>query len=113
LQAALLVEIEDQNRLTEELTRWESLEGAALRLRIADRSFPAALVTCRPEDRALGAAHWVQFRIDPATRPLLKTFRQPAYFEVEHEGYQHASAPLSDDLRQSLIEDLEMSDRDE
>jgi hypothetical protein len=54
----------------------------------------------------------VQFVIDAAGRRLLADFRQPAFFAIEHPNYPHQSPPLSDDVRQSLLEDLEMSDRD-
>ena len=35
-----------------------------------------------------------------------------AYFALSHGEYRHESAPLSEEVRQSLLEDLEMSDRD-
>ena len=72
----------------------------------------AELITCRPEDRSIGAAHWVQFTLPPAERPLLGDLRRTAYVEVAHGSYRHVSAPLSDDVRQSLLEDLQLSDRD-
>ena len=112
LQAALLIDIADESRLTEELANWQSLRGEALQLRLDDRAYPANLLTCRPEDRAIGAAHWVQFVLDPDGRNLLADFRRRAWFTLAHPGYQHDSGPLSDDLRQSLVEDLELSDRD-
>jgi hypothetical protein len=112
LQAALLLDVADPARLTEELAGWRDLEGEALRLRIGDASFPATLVTCRPEDRSIGAAHWVQFALDAAARSLLADLRQPARVEIEHAAYRHESPPLSEDVRQSLLDDLQMSDRD-
>src|SRR5205823_823909 len=51
LQAALLIDIEDEARLTEELAFWQPLEGERLGLRLGVARFPAHLVTCRPEDR--------------------------------------------------------------
>jgi hypothetical protein len=42
----------------------------------------------------------------------LADLRRPAWFEVRHPSYQHESAPLSDEVRQSLVEDLALSDRD-
>ncbi len=112
LQAALLVEIADEGQLTKELAAWQTLQGDHLRLRIGGTGIPAVLVTCRPEDRCLGAAHWVQFVLDNAGRKLLADFIQPARFQIHLPAYQHESLPLGDDVRQSLLEDLEMSDRD-
>jgi hypothetical protein len=112
LQAALLIEVKEESRLTEELAEWQSLRGEELVFRIGPRQFPADLVTCRPEDRCIGAAHWVQFALDADGRKQLASVRQPALFEMRRVGYHHESAPLSEDVRQSLIEDLELSDRD-
>src|SRR6516164_7938665 len=58
LQAALLIDVTDETRLTEELAPWQSLRGEALQFHLDGRSNPANLLTCRPEDRAIGAAHW-------------------------------------------------------
>jgi hypothetical protein len=113
LQAALLVEIADQARLTEELMPWSSLRGNYLCLRVADQMIPATLRTCRPEDLHVGAAHWLQFAVNPDQRRLLANFRLPARFEISHLDYNHASPPLADEVRQSLLDDLELSDRDQ
>jgi hypothetical protein len=120
LQAALLLAVADESRLSEELARWQQLRGDDLRLHLggvpqgadAPRSVPANLLTCRPEDRCIGTAHWIQFVLDDPARGLLADFRQPAYFAVTLPDYQHESAPLSDDVRQSLLDDLQLSDRD-
>jgi hypothetical protein len=112
LQAALLIEVKDESKFTEELAGWETLRGEELVFRVGPRQFPADLVTCRPEDRCIGAAHWVQFALDADGRKQLASPRQPALFEMRRVGYHHESAPLSEDVRQSLVEDLEMSDRD-
>jgi hypothetical protein len=111
LQAALVIAVPDEARLSEELDRWESLRGEDLVLRLGSRQLPADLVTCRPEDRCIGAAHWVQFAVDADARQVLGDFRQPAHFEVRHASYRHASGPLNEDVRQSLLDDLELSDK--
>ncbi len=113
LQAALLIEIEDEAQFCSELARWRDLAGEQLRLVIGAYRFPATLVTCRPEDRCAGPAHWVQFAIEPSYRLTLADFDMPAHFEFDNGVYQHQSAELSDDLRQSLLDDLELSDRDD
>jgi hypothetical protein len=70
------------------------------------------LVTCRPEDRAIGTAHWVQFHLTADTRQALGTFSQRAFFHFENEVYRFSSDLLTDDFRQSLLDDLLLSDRD-
>src|SRR5947209_7062422 len=57
LQAALLIEVTDEAKLTEELAPWQSLRGEELALRADGRRFSADLVTVRAEDRCIGAAH--------------------------------------------------------
>jgi len=111
LQAALLIEI-DETPIGEELVRWRELRGEQLRLMIGPYAFPATLVTCRPEDRCAVAAHWVQFAIDPSYRLALADLETPACFAFDNGVYRHQSDELSDDLRQSLLDDLELSDRD-
>jgi hypothetical protein len=112
LQAALLIEVADEARLAEELAPWQSLHGEELTLCADGRRFPADLVTARPEDRCIGAAHWVQFAVDADGRRLLADFRNPALVEVSRAGYHHESPPLSDEVRQSLLDDLLLSERD-
>lgn len=112
LQAALVLDTTGVEAPREELAFWQSLQGDDLRLRLGGHSFPSRLVTCRPEDRCFGTAHWVQLTLDSGARRLLADSRQPAAFEVTHASYRHESPPLSDDVRQSLLEDLELSDRD-
>jgi hypothetical protein len=112
LQAALLVEVTDEGKLTEELAPWQQLRGELLRFHIGPAEYPANLLTSRPQDRCIGTAHWVQFVLDAAGRRLLADGRQPAHFAVTLPEYRHASDRLSDEVRQSLLEDLVLSDRD-
>jgi hypothetical protein len=110
LHAALVVTV-DETKLAEELAPWRSLRGEDVRLMLGARMCPARLVTCRPEDRCAGAAHWVHFLVDTAVRQLLADFRVPVHVEVYLPGYVHSSPPLGDEIRQSLLDDLALSDR--
>jgi hypothetical protein len=109
LQAALLIDIGDPTELLKELAPWQDLHGEQLELQIAD-SFPANLLTNRPEDRSVGTSHWVQFAIPANARRQLVELDTPAFFRFDNGRYQHESAPLSAELRQSLLEDLQRSD---
>src|SRR5262249_34255669 len=91
LQAALLIEVADETRLSEELAPWQTLRGEELQLRLEGRAVPAHLLTCRPEDRCIGAAHWVQFTLDDASRQMLGDFRRRAWFSVAIPSYHHES----------------------
>ncbi len=111
LQAALLLKV-DEERMSEELAAWHDLRGEELCLHIGQARYPANLLTCRPEDRCIGTAHWVQFVLDERGRKLLGDFDLLAYFAIHRASYVHDSAPLGDEMRQSLLDDLQLSDRD-
>ncbi len=113
LHAALLIEGTDETRLLDELAPWRTFRGEELRLRLGGAAVPARLVTNRAEDLAVGTAHWVEFAFDDdVARRRFADARRRAHFEVLLPGYGHVSEPLGDDVRQSLIEDLALSDRD-
>jgi hypothetical protein len=111
LQAALLLKV-DKARMSEELAAWQDLRGDELCLHLGDALYPANLLTCRPEDRCIGTSHWVQFVLDRRGRQMLGDFDLPAYFAVHRSSYSHDSPLLSEEVRQSLLDDLQMSDRD-
>jgi len=105
LQAALLIAV-DETRLGEDLAFWRDLRGDQLSLRIGPASYPANLLTCRPEDRSIGAAHWVQFVLDAEGRRLLAAPSSSALLRIDLPGYSHDSGPLSEEVRRSLGEDF-------
>ena len=113
LKAALIIDLTENCGQTEELAAWRNLRGEELVFDLSDKRAPACLLTCRPEDRAIGAAHWVEFTMDSDARKLLADPRLPARFESLYSPYPHRSAPLGEEVRQSLLDDLQLSDRDE
>ncbi len=92
LQAALIIRVADPVRLLEALLPWRELRGELLRLHVGNREYPANLLTTRPEDRCIGAAHWVQFVLDPDGRRTLTESRQPVYVSIALPEYRHESA---------------------
>ena len=48
----------------------------------------------------------MQFGLDDNAKLALGDLRVPAWFEITHGEYRHQSSSLSDDVRESLIEDL-------
>jgi hypothetical protein len=111
LQAALLLDIVDETRLEEELDSWRDLRGDQLRLSAGPCEARADLVTARPEDRCFGATHWVRFQLQEDCRRSLADLRCPARFQIERPGYRHESGLLGEEIRQSLLEDLQLSER--
>jgi Protein of unknown function (DUF3501) len=112
LQAALILDRPEQTSLAEELAFGTTLTGDAIALQLGDHRFPALLWTARPEDLCIGASHWVEFTMRAEARKYLADLRVPARCAVTHANYQHTSALLSEEVRQSLLEDLEPSDKD-
>lgn len=111
LQAALRLNIRDDKQGLQELQQWRTLQGDKLQFILGQRAYPANLLTCRPEDRCIGTAHWVQFPLDGDACDALGDARQPAYFQVALDHYRHDSSPLSVDVRQSLLDDLRLAER--
>jgi hypothetical protein len=66
----------------------------------------------RPEDRALGVAAWIEFAFSAAERDRFADFSSAASIELILSGKRHDSGALADEVRQSLIDDLKMSERE-
>jgi hypothetical protein len=103
----------DELRLAEELAPWLGLQDDDVILTIGPRTCPACLVTCRPEDRCAGTVHWIHFHLDLAMRNLLSDSRVPIQIDIRLTSYTHTSPLLSEDVRQSLLDDIILSDRDQ
>lgn len=110
LQGALLLQI-DESRLADELAPWRGLRGDQLVLHVGGQRYPANLLTCRPEDHCIGAAHWVQFVVDEAARIGLGQPAVAVHLGIHLPAYTHDSGPLSEEIRRSLLEDLALSAR--
>jgi hypothetical protein len=106
-----LIDVTDGPECTEQVTFWSELEGTNLRLHAGDEVAPARLMTCRPEDRCAGAAHWVTFVVTGDGRDALADQRRAAFVGADYKTYQHRSSPLSDAVRRSLLDDLGPTNR--
>jgi hypothetical protein len=95
----------------DEAAPWGELELGSIRLALDSIMVPGRLTSCRPEDRALGLAHWLEFAVSTADRKLLADDRLSAWFEIQCGDYRHTSGPLTEEVRQSLLDDLTMSGR--
>jgi Protein of unknown function (DUF3501) len=112
LQAALAIDIAEGPDWAEQLQTWRQFPEAALTLQVGAIVVPARFVTCRPEDRCFGTSHWVEFVVDGPARIGLADRRTTACVAVDYRDYRRQSGPLSDSVRQSLLDDLALSDRD-
>jgi hypothetical protein len=112
LQAALLIDVPQPMRLTELLAPWAQLSGEHVRFCVGKQGYAGRVLTCRPEDRCIGAAHWLQFTFDVTGRRLLADLREAALVEITLPTYTHRSNLLSDEMRHSLVDDLKTSTAD-
>src|SRR5262245_59713692 len=76
-------------------------------LLLEQRRVPGQLAASTPEDQALGVASWVDFSLADSDSVRFIDPDVSAAIEFEGDGAQ-----LPDELRQSLIDDLMMSDRE-
>ena len=90
---------------------WSEITGQQIRLHIGSLVIASRLLTCRPADRAGGTAGWLEFSLLPPEQARLAEFQQPVRIEVYYKDYRHSSAMLSNEVRQSLMEDLDLADR--
>ena len=105
LQASLLIDVQDETRLTEQMKAWADLGDGQVRLGVGRELLAGRVLTCRPEDRCIGAAHWLQFDLGTAGRKLLADSAVPAHVELSLPAYSYQSL-LNDEIRQSLVDDL-------
>jgi hypothetical protein len=110
LQAALILHM-DERHWDRDMALWSQLRGEHLTLILGPRHRPADLLTARPEDRALGTAHWVQFALSVEERAILADLRYPAGFRLHLPGYEYDSGPLSEEVRLSLSGDTVTANR--
>jgi hypothetical protein len=112
LQAALAIDIAEGPDWAEQSQIWRQFPETALTLQVGTIAVPARFVTCRPEDRCFGTSHWVEFALDSPARVALADRRITACVASDYRDYRRQSGPLSDSIRQSLLDDLALSDRD-
>ena len=105
LQAGLLL---DQS----EGATWEKLKAESVRLVLGSIRVTPQITSCRPGERTLGLAHWLDFSLFRPERKLFADFSVSAWIEINCGIYRHSSGRLTEEVRQSLLDDLEMSDKD-
>lgn len=86
---------------------WSDLRGDHLQVVLGNkRVISANLLSTRPEDRCWGTAHWAHFRLDDQELRLLSDGRESVSIRLRTGDYEGISQPLSEAVRQSLVEDL-------
>lgn len=111
LQAAFVVEVEDEADWQRQFDYWRDLRGEHVRLWLENIRVPAHLVTARQEDRTLGIAHWLEFPLSDGERLDFADPECPVRFEVDYKRYSCFSAHLNEEMRNSLLDDLDAAGR--
>ena len=106
----MIIGVENEARFREELQPWKQFQGDHLCLVLGTHRYPAKLVTCRPEDRAVGTSHWVQFSVDKIGKQMLADLAKPAFLMLHCPGTTQETLVLSEETRLSLVDDLKGSD---
>ena len=106
LRATMLIEITEQSRIRDELVRLIGIDKTVW-LEIGDTMrIPAEFEGGRSKEDNLSAVQYVRFGLDPAARRALAQGVEPVTLVIDHPHYRHR-APLSSDVRASLVHDLE------
>jgi hypothetical protein len=93
-------------------TAWRKLQPESIRLVLGSIHVSPRIASCQPGEQALGLAHWLEFPLYRPERKLLADFSVSAWIEIECGAYRHNSGRLTEEVRQSLLDDLESSDKD-
>lgn len=76
---------------------------------VGSAKIPGRLTALRPEDKAVGLAHWVEFSFAAPDLKLFANARERAWVELIANKAPLASDALTENMRQSLLDDLELS----
>lgn len=105
LSATLFIEIEEQDRIKEELLKLLGVDEA-LRLRIGEtHSIPGCFEPGRSQEDKISAVQYVRFELTPGQCRAFCQGEEAIYLQVDHPNYQ-ARTQLPEGVRRSLAEDL-------
>jgi Protein of unknown function (DUF3501) len=104
LSATLLIEIADQSRIREELAQLIGIDRHVWLEVGTEYRVPAIFDEGRQTAEKLSAVQFVRFGLDGGAEALAAG-GAPLAVAVDHPAYRHR-APLSDDVRRSLVSDL-------
>jgi hypothetical protein len=106
----MLIEITASDNIREELVQLIGIDEA-VRLEVGDParggfSIHGLFEAGRSKEDKLSAVQYVRFRLDPAAQAAFMDASQPAQLVIDHPHYRF-SAEVKEDVRRSLMEDLE------
>ena len=106
LQAVLITTTQDHSQLGSNSGMFGGLSDKNIRFWIGRAHIFGHPQAAKPEDRCLGASHWIVFDLELSWHEHLAKLDIPAVLEIRLPEYHHQSAPLSEEIRNSLLDDL-------
>ena len=105
LSATLMLEIEQQEKIREELLKFLGIDEAVF-LKIGKRHTVQALFEeGHSKEDKISAIQYVRFRFTSEARAAFIAGREEARVVIDHENYR-AKTKIWDEMKKSLIEDL-------
>ena len=107
LSATLFIEITDSENIQPLLDSFKNIDEAnTVGLKIGDTTVFANFEAGHSKEDKISAVHFVRFSTTPTFRDLLTQKEVPAFVTILHPQYR-AEAPVSQELRQEWLKDLE------
>jgi hypothetical protein len=103
LRATMFVEVADPSRIATVLNELRGLRERVV-LEVGPHRVRPETVAGRADDDPLAAVEYLKFRVPPAAVAALRA-GAPAALATDHPRYAHR-APLADETRRALLEDL-------
>ncbi len=106
LAATMFIELPDQSRIREEITKLHGVNtGEAIYLQVGEDRLPGDFASGQSDDRRISAVQYVRFRFNDAQRASFIGGAEEVKLVIHHPNYQH-SAVIAGEIRQDLSRDL-------
>ena len=106
LSATLMIEVTDPQQVQPVLDRLQGIDrGQTVGIRVGPHLTYGTFEQGRSNEEKISAVHYVRFPVSDAVKALMADPAVPMQVVVTHPRYQ-AAQPVSEEMRQSLLEDL-------
>jgi len=106
LAATMFIELQDQSRIREEITRFHGINaGDVTYMEIGDEKLPGIFVAGQSDDRRISAVQYLRFRFSDRQLEAFTGGTVPAKLVINHPNYRHSTA-IEGDTRKELAGDL-------
>jgi hypothetical protein len=107
LAATMLIELQDQSRIREEMTKFLGVNtGECVWLQVGDEKLPGIFDAGQSDERRISAVQYVRFRFSDAQREAFRTGAAPVRLVIHHPYYQH-EAVIVGAVRDELVRDFD------